>query len=372
MKVALIVPGGVGRDGSHRVIPTLVSLVKRLARDFEVHVFALHQEAHPSQYQIGGASIHTMGERWAMWRALTGVVREHRRGRFDVLHAFWATGPGIVAAGAGRIIRRPVLLHVTGGELIALHDIKYGGQSTLRGRMYVRFALNGATQITVPSEPMRDAAARRGYHTIRLPLGVDRVTWPVEPPRPRATGRPARLLHVAHLNRVKDQETLLRAAALLARSGIPFTLDIVGTDTLDGEIQRFAASQGVQDRVTFHGFLPQQHLRPLFERADLLLVSSRHEADPVVVLEAAMVGVPTVGTAVGHIVEWAPHAAVAVPVRDHEALARETAALLRDEPCRLRMAAAAQARAIEHDADWTAREVLKIYDRLMTAPPSEP
>jgi glycosyltransferase involved in cell wall biosynthesis len=164
---------------------------------------------------------------------------------------------------------------------------------------------------------------------------------------------------------VKDQDTLLRAAAVLARSGVPFALDILGFDTLDGEIQRLAVSLGVSDCVTFHGFVPHAQLRPFFESADLLLVSSRHEADPVVVLEAAMAGVPTVGTAVGHIRGWAPHAAVAVPIRDHEALARETAALLADEARRLRIAAAAQARAIEQDADWTAGEVTRIYAELL-------
>ena len=87
-----------------------------------------------------------------------------------------------------------------------------------------------------------------------------------------------------------------------------------------------------------------------------------------VLLEAAMVGVPTVGTGVGHIIEWAPHAAVAVPLRDHDALARETTALLADDARRLRIAAAAQALALAQDADWTAREVSRIYRELWQAP----
>ena len=247
--------------------------------------------------------------------------------------------------------------------MIALEDIAYGGQSTLRGRLYVRLALSGATRITVPSEPMQEAAALRGYQRSAFPSALIARRGPS---RRRVPAPPAgrRDCCMCALESVKDQETLLRAAAVLATNGVPFALDIVGTDTLDGEIQRLAASLGLSDRVIFHGFLPQHELRPFFERADLLLVSSRHEADPVVVLEAAIAGVPTVGTAVGHIAEWAPHAAVAVPIRDAEALARETATLLGDEPRRWRIAAAAQARAIQQDADWTAREVVTIYDRL--------
>ena len=211
---------------------------------------------------------------------------------------------------------------------------------------------------------MRKDAARLGYGTVRLPLGADRAAWPARPPRARDPSQPARLLHVASLNRVKDQPTLLRGAARLAHEGVPFSLDVVGVDTLDGEIQRTAVSLGLSDRVIFHGFLPQAELHPLVERADLLLMSSRHEAGPIVVLEAALTGVPTVGTAVGHIAEWQPEAAVAVSVGDPEALARETAALLADDERRTRIAAAAQRRAMTEDADWTARQVLAIYAAL--------
>ena len=96
----------------------------------------------------------------------------------------------------------------------------------------------------------------------------------------------------------------------------------------------------------------------------LLLVTSRHEAGPLVLLEAAVAGVPTVGTAVGHLTEWAPDAAVAVPVGDSAALASETAALLRNEERRLTIAAAAHARALREDADFTARATAALYGEI--------
>jgi glycosyltransferase involved in cell wall biosynthesis len=100
------------------------------------------------------------------------------------------------------------------------------------------------------------------------------------------------------------------------------------------------------------------------ERADILLMSSRHEAEPLVVLEAAVVGVPTVGTNVGHVADWAPDAAVAVAVGDADALARETMALVADEPRRLAIAREAQRRAIAIDADNTAATFERIYREM--------
>jgi glycosyltransferase involved in cell wall biosynthesis len=95
--------------------------------------------------------------------------------------------------------------------------------------------------------------------------------------------------------------------------------------------------------------------------ADLLVVSSRHEAGPLVVLEAAVAGVPTVGTAVGHVADWAPDAAAAVPVGDADALARAMMTVDADDELRLRIARNAQRRAVAIDADFTADAFERIY-----------
>jgi glycosyltransferase involved in cell wall biosynthesis len=138
-------------------------------------------------------------------------------------------------------------------------------------------------------------------------------------------------------------------------------LDIVGEDTLGGYIQELAAELGLAERVRFHGFLTQRELRPIVEAAHVAVISSRHEAGPVVVLEAAAVGVPTVGSAVGHIAEWSPRAAHAVPCRDPAALAAALESVLEDEDLRLRLATEAQRHAAREDADRTAHAFSEVY-----------
>ena len=189
-----------------------------------------------------------------------------------------------------------------------------------------------------------------------LPLGCDLR---------RGFDRPARLIHVASLNRVKDQSTLLHALAALLKSGARFQMDIVGEDTLHGEIQGLAAELGLLPRVRFHGFLTRRQLRPIVEAAHLLVVSSRHETGPVAVLEAAAAGVPTIGTGVGHIAEWAPNAALSVPVGDWAAMATAIIQLLGDEELRLGIAREAQRRVLAEDADYTAKRFRALYARLV-------
>jgi glycosyltransferase involved in cell wall biosynthesis len=74
--------------------------------------------------------------------------------------------------------------------------------------------------------------------------------------------------------------------------------------------------------------------------------------------------VPTVGTAVGHVAEWAPEAAIAVPVGDGQSLAAALRQVLTDERLRLRLARAAWTRAVWEDADYTARCFEALYEEL--------
>ncbi len=364
MKLALVVPGGVDRTGEHRVIPALLWLIERLALQHEVHVFALAQESRPGTWGLRGARIHNVGHGFAIVRTIQAIAREHRRSGFALVHGFWAGAPGLAAVVAARLLGIPSLIHVAGGELSCLPDIGYGGRQRMRDRAIVWTCLRAAAVATGASMPLMAIAGELGYRLRRLPLGVDIRAWPPRPPRPRDVGRPARLVHVASLNRVKDQSTLLRALAALSADNVAFHLDLIGEDTLAGSIQSLARQLGIESHISFHGFLIQDSVRPLVESADIMVMSSRHEAGPLALLEAAVVGVPTVGTAVGHVSEWAPEAAIACPIADPAALARELGNLLRDEPRRMRIAHAAHLRALREDADFTAAQFNALYEEV--------
>jgi glycosyltransferase involved in cell wall biosynthesis len=245
-----------------------------------------------------------------------------------------------------------------------LNDIGYGGCCTRRGRVRERVVLRNATVVTCASQPIVDSIAQRGVRAQRLPLGVDLARWPIRAPVRRRSDEMARLVHVASLNDVKDQPTLLHALRRLADAGRSFEIDVIGEDTLGGRIQALTQELGLARAVRFHGFLTQRELRPLVEAAHVAVISSRHEAGPLVYLEAAVAGVPTVGTAVGHIAEWSPDAALAVPCREPAALGAAIATLLDDEDLRLSIAAAAQRNAALEDADHSVRGFDAIYRRV--------
>jgi glycosyltransferase involved in cell wall biosynthesis len=365
VRLALIVPGGVDRSAEERIIPALLWLVRRLRRCADLTIFALHQEPRRCRFTLCGVPVENIGLPFTSIRAVATLLAAHRARPFDLVHAFWAGAPGEVAVTVAAMIDRPVLVHVAGGELVSLPDIGYGGCRTRGARLRRRLVIRRADAITAASASVITAVHQFGREALRVPLGAGIEDWPPQAPRPRDPARLPRLLHVGSLNRVKDQTTMLRALALLADRGVRFQLDIVGQDTLGGAVERAVYELGLSSAVTFHGFMTQHELRPLVERADLLIVSSRHEAGPVVLSEAALAGVPTVGTSVGQIQDWAPDAAVAVPIGDVDALAHAIKVLVEDDARRLAVATAAQLRARREDADWTAGRFREIYHRLV-------
>jgi glycosyltransferase involved in cell wall biosynthesis len=366
MKLALVLPGGVDRSGEYRVIPAFLALIERLARVHDVHVFVLHQEARYDTWRLLGATIHNIGHGWTRLRAIRAIRAEHRQAPFDLVHAIFSGSCSFIAVAAAKWLGLPSLVHIAGGELVALHAIGYGGRQKWKGRLREALVLRATDAITAASTPIIDALHALGLPAQRIPLGVDLKQWPPIAPRGRSSTQ-ARLIHVASLNRVKDPSTLLRALAALAEAGVDFRIDMVGVDTLEGEIQRLAEQLGLAARIRFLGFKTQRELRPIMAEADLLVMSSLHEAGPLVLLEAAVMGVPTVGTAVGHLVEWSPQAACAVPVGDWPALADAIRYVLDHDDLRLHLAGEAQRRALAEDADYTAGMFEALYRQLLAS-----
>jgi glycosyltransferase involved in cell wall biosynthesis len=374
MRIGLVVPG-FSADPGDWCIPALRHLVIRLAGAAEVHIFALRYPNRRGPYGVFGAQVTALGggdatggQSASLWRrTASALLAEHRRRPFDVLHAFWADEPGFVTALLGRALRIPSVVSIAGGELAHLRDIGYGGLLRRLERVKTRLALRLAGTVTAGStftlasaQPF--VAARPESRARRVPLGVDLAMFaPLG--QPRHDG-PARILHVASLCGVKDQATLLSAAAALRDRGYVFQLDVVGAGPLEPDLRSLARCLGLADRVRWRGAIPHDQIARTYQRADVFVLSSRHEAQGMVALEAAACGVPVVGTAVGVIPELEPAARIA-RVGDAGGLADGMAELLDDEPCRLWSGCAARERAVaEYGVERSATRFLDLYAEI--------
>lgn len=372
MKIGIVSPGGFDPSGRERVIPVFLALVERLARRHDVHVYTLYGPAGEAAYALRGATVHHLGRvqrgpNRAVSRTVragvAALMRDHGEERFDLIHGLWASESGLIAALAARLLRIPSVVTVAGGELVALPEIGYGGHLYPRTRWMIGTVLRMATGVTCASRYVLDSLSRHRPDARLLPLGADSEVFSARLFAP--DGPPWRLIHVASLNRVKDQPTLLRAFRRILEDEPDALLDVVGEDTLSGEIQRQASGLDVQGSVAFHGFVPSERIGEMLRRSHLLLHTSRFESGPMVFLEAALSGIPTVGTSVGLIDDLAGEAALAVPVGDDTTLAAAALFLLHDPECRAEVARRARAWALAHDADWTAAQLDSLYVELV-------
>jgi glycosyltransferase involved in cell wall biosynthesis len=362
MRIALVVTGGLDRSGREHVIPALVSLLERLAARHHVVAYVLRYHHTPCRYLLGGAVVRDLGRPEGIWRqirTLANAVRED--GPFDVIHGYWALPAGLSAAVVGRRLSTPSVVTFDSGEFVAIPEIGYGLQNSARTRLAVRATAALASAATVCSHFQARLARQHGIAAAVIPLGVDVRRFSRSPTIGQRHDGRFRLLHVASLSPVKDQTTLLAAMRLVLDAGLDVTLDIAGEDTTGGRIERVAIDLALNDRVVFHGYVPTDCLPDLYTRSDLFVLSSRHEAAGVVLLEAAACGLPIVGTSVGFVADWAPEAATAVPPADPDALANAIVELLGDRERRARQADAAANWALQHNADWTAVRLEELY-----------
>jgi glycosyltransferase involved in cell wall biosynthesis len=370
MRIAIVVTGGLHPSGEEQVVPSWLALFERLAKMHELHAFPLRHLPSAKTYSLRGFTVHDLGRpsaplgltRRAQERALNRAL--DATGPFELIHGFWADPAGQLAARAGRRLGIPSVVTCDGGEFVAMPQINYGSQRTANGRRAVTEACELATRVHVCTNFMSALAAAQGVATTVIPLtsitsgaaARKSAFW-------RQRSGPFRLVQIASLSRVKNQKLLIEALKIV-RETVDAHLDLVGEDTLDGELQRHTAKIGIADHVTFHGFLPQPKVIGILENSDLYVQSSLHEAAGVSVLEAAASGVPAVGTLAGYIADWSPSKAMAVGDAIPESLADAILTMHGDGERRRSIAALARTFSIAHDASWSATQFDKMYRHL--------
>ena len=103
------------------------------------------------------------------------------------------------------------------------------------------------------------------------------------------------LLMVCRLAHEKGVERAIRAVQAAAEQGHKLRLHLVGDGAKRQELQSLCDQLQMEDTVIFHG--EQTNPYGYMPGADLLLISSFHEAAPLVIEEAACLGLPTLTVA---------------------------------------------------------------------------
>lgn len=95
---------------------------------------------------------------------------------------------------------------------------------------------------------------------------------------------------VARLAHEKALDRAILAVAEARKTGLDLWLHLVGGGGMEPQLRRLTADLALEDRVIFHGEQPNPY--PYMAAADLFLLTSYHEAAPMVIDEAVSLGLP--------------------------------------------------------------------------------
>jgi len=134
---------------------------------------------------------------------------------------------------------------------------------------------------------LRNYPSTRSDKVIVQRLGVDRVLrWPAPVPESYSTPRRFCILSIGRLHRVKDHRFLLQACAALRDQGLDFLCWIIGEGPERPVLENLIAASHLQGRVCLKGRLPRTELAGYYHYSDLVVMTSRSEGIPVVLMEA--------------------------------------------------------------------------------------
>lgn len=309
--------------------------------------------------------------------ALVRLVRLFRRLRPDIVHTHTPKA-NLVGRLAARLTRVPLVAATE-------HGFYFYGMTGAARWFWVMLARLGAAWSDVVFLYNREdveTACREGIvrpdRTVYVPggLGVDLARFaPDQDPAAarRALGLPREAPTVGIVGRLtweKGYREFLRAAAQV-RQAVPDCrfLAVGPADRQeDRDFRSFVMSLGLDDVVTFTGM--RTDMPQVYAAMDVMCLPSYREGLPVVLMEAAAMGLPTVATDIRGCRDVVVDGVTGllVPPRDHQAVAEALIRLLTD-PARARaMGAAARKRAEEvFDQRLVFAQVEGEYQRRLAA-----
>ncbi|MFZ1814541.1 MAG: glycosyltransferase family 4 protein [Rhizobiaceae bacterium] len=233
--------------------------------------------------------------------ALVRAYREISRLKPDVLHSHGAKG-GAYARIIGSLLR------VSGTSVARLY-CPHGGSihydaASLKGKLFFfleRFLERMSDRLIFVSGYERDGySAKVGKPSCPVSLVYNGLS-PAEFVAVENQARAADFLYIGMMRDLKGADLFLEAIALLRdRNGRTVRAHFVGDGPDKPRYEKDIARLGLQKQVTVHDAMPA---RRAFAMARTVVVPSRAESMPYIVLEAIAAGKPIIATNVGGIPE---------------------------------------------------------------------
>ncbi|GHD56395.1 glycosyltransferase family 4 protein [Jeongeupia chitinilytica] len=234
-----------------------------------------------------------------------------------------------------RLFGVKTVFHLHGGEFVHFYEHSGGA-----ARWLVRYLLRMVDAVVVLTDKWVEIlqAVEPACEPIVL-------ANPIALPNSPATPVPGRVLFLGRLRDVKGVFDLIEALPPVVRA-YPRLKVVFGGDGDPAPLLALAESLGVREHIELAGWIDGDAKAQQLREAEVFVLPSHFEAQPVCILEAMAQGVPVLATAVGGVPDMCADGkeALIVPPHRPEALSEALVMLLGDAALRQRLVTAARAR----------------------------
>ena len=175
------------------------------------------------------------------------------------------------------------------------------------------------------------------------------------------------ILFVGRIEREKEIPLLLETVRTL-KDDIPLVhLIVAGRGSLLNDMRGISGRLGIDDHVTFTGYLPMERLIDYYRLADVFVLVSYYEGTAKVLKEAAIAGLPLISTDVSGSDEIVIDGknGFLIPVGDGNALGEKLKLLLTDDEKAERMGRSAKKHVIDvFDFKKNVKDIVGVWERI--------
>jgi glycosyltransferase involved in cell wall biosynthesis len=278
--------------------------------------------------------------------------------RVDVIHAHWSLC-GLIAGLAGRLTGIPVVTTLR-GEDVTQAEISVLFRKAVRwcSRLNDRIVTVGRAMAEKVDRWMSARAVKAAVIPNGVGLGFNRMPTMTK-------GRRFVVTAIGNLIDRKNVDSVVGAFAMFAEHAPSAKLVIVGDGPRRGALEALARNLGQRDRVTFTGALLPDAVPEIVSQCHALVLASRSEGRPNVVLEAMAAGVPVVASDIDGVREMIVHGerGLLFPVGDDRQLAAHLRSLMDDPDLARRLAVNARQWVDDQGLTWenAARRYAELY-----------
>ena len=355
VRVAIVLPY-FGPGGADKMVFQLASGMN--AEKFETEVFCVYGQPQGNYMEqalkVQGVRIHYIGKKLGpSLGAIRRLFRELDSFSPDVVHTHMYA---CVYSALWPVVRKKPFLHT-------FHTLPEVENQRFVRRLLTKYLVSQKkmTPVAISKSNQRMVADYYGIspedvHMVHNPVDIRRFA--------SESGKDDsifRFITVGRFSPEKNQQMMYLAFASFLEQGYDARLLMLGKGEEEAALKTLAEELNISNKIDYAGYV--DNVEDYLKAADVFLLSSHYEAQPLCLLEAMAAGLPVISTNVGGVPDIVTDNGILIHKGDTEAMTQAMERLYLEQELRRKMSEASVSNAAQFDVSNTVAGYSELYRR---------